>query len=191
MPTSAERGREVRQRLLAAAAELIAERGWAAVSTRLLAERAGVAPGLVHYHFASLPALLTEAAVGVLRATAAALGPLLDRADTPAEALTMLVGWLDGYTGSDPTSVLFMETYLAATRDPALHAAVAEVTAEFRAGFASWLATHGVPDPEATAAVLGAAVDGLVIHRALDPALTAEVLAPVLARLTPTTEAAG
>ncbi|MGH3673909.1 MAG: TetR/AcrR family transcriptional regulator, partial [Pseudonocardiaceae bacterium] len=39
--TAAERGREVRLRLLGSAAELIAERGWTGVSTRILAERAG------------------------------------------------------------------------------------------------------------------------------------------------------
>lgn len=38
------RGQEVRQRLLRAAIELIGERGWSAVSTRVLAERAGVTP---------------------------------------------------------------------------------------------------------------------------------------------------
>ncbi|MFD1052553.1 helix-turn-helix domain-containing protein, partial [Kibdelosporangium lantanae] len=37
-------GEEVRQRLLAAAVQLIPERGWSAVSTRVLAERAGVTP---------------------------------------------------------------------------------------------------------------------------------------------------
>lgn len=50
---AAARGREVPQRLLAAAAELIPERGWTAVSTRVLAERAGVTPSVVHYHFSS------------------------------------------------------------------------------------------------------------------------------------------
>jgi len=53
-PTSAERGQAVRRRLLDAAAELIPELGWSGVSTRVLAERAAVTPGMVHYHFASL-----------------------------------------------------------------------------------------------------------------------------------------
>ena len=57
---AAVRGQEVRQRLLAAAAELIPERGWSAVSTRILADRAGVTPSVVHYHFPSVQAVLTE-----------------------------------------------------------------------------------------------------------------------------------
>jgi AcrR family transcriptional regulator len=181
--TAADRGREVRRRLLTAAAELIAERGWTAVSTRVVAERAGVAGGLVHYHFASVQALLSEAAVGVMREATALLAPTLARARNPAEAVELLVSSLDVYTGSDPVSTLFSETYLAASRDPRLAQAVAEVIAEFRAPLARWLGDHGIAAPDATAAVLGAAIDGLVLQRALDPTLTAGAVTPVLARL--------
>jgi AcrR family transcriptional regulator len=181
--TTADRGREVRQRLLAAAVELIAERGWNAVSTRAVAERAGVTAGLVHYHFASVQALLRTAAVGAMHETATMLDPVLAQAHTPAEAVKLLVSALDSFTGDDPMSVLFVETYLAATRDPELREAVAEVITEFRARLAAWLGQHGVPDPEATAAVLGSAVDGLVMQRALDPALTAGMVTPVLNRM--------
>ncbi len=59
--TAVDRGRDVRLQLLSTAAELIGELGWNAVSTRILAERAGVTPGLVHYHFPSLQALLRDA----------------------------------------------------------------------------------------------------------------------------------
>lgn len=180
MVTAAERGHEVRRRLLAAAAELIAERGWAAVSTRLLAERAGVAGGLVHYHFTSLRALLSESALGVIR-------QLADQVDvagvaTPQEAIDRMLGGLDAYDGRDPVSLLFMETYLAATRDPELAASVAEVVADTRAKVARLLAAQGVDEPEATAATVLAAIDGVMVHRALDPGLTAAVVAPVLGR---------
>lgn len=181
--TMADRGREVRQRLLAAAVELIAERGWTAVSTRVVAERAGVTAGLVHYHFASVQTLLRTAAIGAMRETATMLDPVLAQARTPAEAVTLLVSALDAYTGDDSTSVLFVETYLAATRDPDLREGVAAVIAEFRARLATWLGQHGIPDPEATAAVLGSAIDGLVMQRALDPTLTAAMVTPVLTRM--------
>ena len=182
-PTAAERGVQVRRRLLDAAVALIVERGWTAVSTRIVAERAGVAPGLVHYHFSSVQALLSEAAVGAMREVGATLEPALAAASTPVEAMTGLASALDPYTGDDPMSVLFTEAYLAATRDDALRAAVTEVITDFRARLADWLGTHGVEAPEATAAVVGAAIDGLVLQRALDPTLTAATIAPVLTRL--------
>lgn len=181
--TAAARGREVRQRLVRAAAELIAERGWTGVSTRVLAERAGVASGLVHYHFASLQALLVEAAVGVMRDVVDGVGPLLARARTPEDAIDLMLGSLDRYTGRDPTSLLVIETYLAATRDEDLSKAVADVVVHFRRRLAEWLAERDVATPEETAAVLAAAIDGVLLHRALDPGLTAGMVAPVLRRI--------
>lgn len=181
--TAAARGREVRQRLVRAAAELIAERGWTGVSTRVLAERAGVASGLVHYHFASLQALLVEAAISVMRDVVDGVGPLLARARTPEDAIDLMLGSLDRYTGRDPTSLLVIETYLAATRDEDLSKAVADVVAHFRRRLTEWLAERDVASPEETAAVLAAAIDGVLLHRALDPGLTAGMVAPVLRRI--------
>ncbi|MDA3649720.1 TetR/AcrR family transcriptional regulator [Saccharopolyspora indica] len=185
-PKSADRGREVRQRLLEAAAELIAERGWSGVSTRMVAERAGVGAGLVHYHFASVQVLLSAAAVAAMRGVGESLGPLLERAATPAEALELLVASLDRYTGDDAVSVLFIETYLAATRDPRLRDEVAEVMAEFGTRLGGWLADHGVAEAGTTAAVVGSAIDGLLMQRALQPELTAATVLPVLTRLVET-----
>lgn len=183
MATNAERGREVRQRLMAAAMELVAERGWTAVSTRVLAERAGVVPGVVHYHFASVQALLREATVGAMHCLIDEFGDLLDQAATPEEVLDLILQGLERYTGQDPTSLLFIETYLAATRDEALHQAVRGVLEEFRGRLARKLAEHGVAAPGEAAAVLAAAIDGVLLHRALDPGLDAQAVAPVLRRI--------
>jgi AcrR family transcriptional regulator len=179
-PTSSERGREVRRRLLRAACELVPERGWAAVSTRIVAERAGVAPGLVHYHFASLQALLTEAAIGAMRETVDAAATLLERARTPDELVDLLVTEVDRYPGDDPASLLAVEAYLAATRDAPLQSELACVLEDFRDRIAGRLHEHGVADPDATAAVLAAAVDGVLLHRALAPQ---PAVAPVLRRI--------
>lgn len=181
--TSAERGREVRRRLVTAAAELIPEVGWSAVSTRMLAERAGVAGGLVHYHFASVQALLADAAIGVMRGAIEDLGPILDGASTAAQMVEAMLESLDHYSGDDPTSLLFAETFLAATRDEQLRASLGQIVEEFRGLLAERLAQAGVQAPEETAAVLAAAVDGLVLHRALRPGLTGSSVAPVLRRL--------
>lgn len=184
MPSpAAARGREVRQRLLAAAVELIPERGWSAVSTRNLAERAGVNPSVVHYHFPSLSALLNEAAVGVLRRVLGEVDTVLESADTPAEAVEAIVSAAQRYTGDDPTSLLAIEAYLAAARGEPLRDEVGGMVAEFRRRFGHWLGEHGVSEPERTAGVVLATVDGLLLHRGLGAGMDTEPTAAVLRRL--------
>ncbi|MGH3925584.1 MAG: TetR/AcrR family transcriptional regulator, partial [Pseudonocardiaceae bacterium] len=170
--TAADRGREVRRRLLTAATELIPELGWNGVSTRVLAERAGVTPGLVHYHFPSLAALLREAALGMMREVVAATTPGLATAATVDSGLELMLAALDAYTGTDPMSLLFIETYLAATRDETLRTELAGLLEQFRGALANWLAEHGQDNSQQAAAVLAAALDGVLLHRALNPELT-------------------
>lgn len=180
---AAERGREVRARLVAAATELIPELGWSAVSTRVLAERAGVAPGLVHYHFDSLQALLREASIGQIRELLQGMEPLLEQARGLDEGVALLLGSLDGYTGRDRMSLLVTETYLAAGRDEALRAALSVLVTDFRVRLADWLRTHLVVDPEPVASLVAAAIDGVMLHRSLNPELTSSAVGPVLQRL--------
>ncbi|WP_414940010.1 TetR/AcrR family transcriptional regulator [Amycolatopsis sp. cmx-11-51] len=180
---AAERGQAVRRRLLEAAVELVPERGWSAVSTRILAERAGVTPSVVHYHFLSLRALLIEGVLGAMREVAGAFEPLLETIDTPAAAVDALLASVGEYTGVDPMSLLFAEAYLTATRDEALRQGIQEILTGLRTRFGGWLAERGVADADGTAAVLFAAVDGLLLHRALEPEADRDVTVAVLRRL--------
>ncbi|WP_431980104.1 TetR/AcrR family transcriptional regulator [Streptomyces qinglanensis] len=186
-PTAADRGREVRQRLLRAAAELIAERGWSAVSTRGVAERAEVGQGLVHYHFASLDALLQQAALGTVEEFVREFTALMESAVSTEGALDSALGSLDGFSGTDPISLLFTETYLAAARDEELMRALARLLTRARDGLAGRLRDSGVPQPQETAAVLLAVIDGLMLHRPASPSLTSAAVGPVLRRLLTTT----
>src|SRR6185312_17306042 len=54
-----------REKLMTAAAELIAELGWGRVTTRAVATRAQLPHGAVSYHFRGKQELLTEAALHV------------------------------------------------------------------------------------------------------------------------------
>src|SRR5262245_36084658 len=56
------RARETRERIVAAALEAFAERGFDGARTRDIAARAGVNQGLITYHFASKDALWKAAA---------------------------------------------------------------------------------------------------------------------------------
>ncbi|GAA3742840.1 AcrR family transcriptional regulator [Spinactinospora alkalitolerans] len=179
-PTPAERGREVREKLLAAARALIGELGWNAVSTRILAQRAGVRPGLVHYHFESLPALLRRAALDAMRRTLDDTAAVLAGAATPADGVDAMLSFLDHYTGRDPESLLFSEAYLVATRDEELRARMSELIADFHGDLAERLARAGHHAPEDAATLLMAVLDGFVLHKGLDPGLSAARIAPLV-----------
>lgn len=95
--SSLPRGQAVRARLLTAAAELISEIGWTAVSTRVLAERAGVGPGLVHYHFDSLQALLRQAVMTQMHQVLGEATAQLANAEDIAAAMQAMTAGLDEY----------------------------------------------------------------------------------------------
>lgn len=164
---AAARGHEVRQRLLAAAAELIPELGWSAVSTRILADRAGVTPSVVHYHFTSLQLVLQEAALAAMAGVVAEMDAAIDSADSPGALLDSALATAQPFTGSDPMTLLFVEAYLAGTRDATFGERIAQLLADSRTRFARRLADHGAPDPDGTAAVVFAALDGMALHRGL------------------------
>lgn len=187
--TNIERGRFVRVRLLAAARELIGELGWSAVSTRVLAERAGVRPGLVHYHFESLQALLCHAALEQMRQMLDGTTAILTQATTsPTDGIEAMLFDLDQHNGSDPASLLFIETYLAATRDRELRQKMSALVADFRDSLTHALTRSGHPSPQGAASAVMAVFDGFVLHKGLDSDLSAARIAPLLRRITATEE---
>ncbi|WP_433680344.1 TetR/AcrR family transcriptional regulator [Nocardia sp. CA-119907] len=181
MVTAAEQGRETRARLMAAAIELVAEYGWGAVSTRMVAERAGVRPGVVHYHFHSVTDLLIDAAVSTARREYESVMAGVLALPGP-EAMRGMLAAIASYTAADPVTVAMTEMMLAATRHERLRIELGRLVAEARAAMADWFRTNGaVTDPEATAAVVAAVLDGLILHRLIDPSLGAvDVTGPLL-----------
>ncbi|MEV6794451.1 TetR/AcrR family transcriptional regulator [Streptomyces sp. NPDC051320] len=184
--TNAERGQAVRAQLLTAARELIGEIGWNAVSTRILAERAGVRSGLVHYHFESLQALLRQAALEAMRGMLEGTAAFLTVSANPADGIEAMLSELDEYTGDDPVSLLFIEAYLAATRDPILHEQMQALVNEFRNAVAAALSDAGHRAPEAAAVIVMAVFDGFLLHKGLNPELSADRIAPELRKITDT-----
>jgi TetR/AcrR family transcriptional regulator, regulator of biofilm formation and stress response len=187
-PPMAERGLSTRRRLLQATAELIPELGWGAVTTRKVAARAGVRPGVVHYHFSAVSELLAEAAMQFCRdALAAPMATLHAAPDVPT-GLDALLAAVHAIGADDDTALLMTESALAATRDEHLRTQMRAVLAGFRAEVATWLRRHGNDtDADATAAVVTATLDGLLLHRAIDPALPVDAVGGPLRRLAGTT----
>lgn len=180
---STERGRAVRSQLLEAAADLIAEIGWSSVTTRRLADHAGIRAGLVHYHFDSLQALLRQAAMSRIALLLDESSAQLEEKPGVEDRTEALLSLVDLFNGSDPTSLLMIETYLAATRDRLMKEQLVEAMARFRRTLTSALAHTGNRSPEATALVVLSALDGLVLQKGLDPDLATDEALDLLRRL--------
>lgn len=166
-PTSTEQGRTSRAKLLNAAVELISEVGWNAVTTRLTASRAGVRPGLVHYHFDSLDSLVRTAVTSVVHDALDDPLRAMTAVEDPAEGVLAALDSMESLRGGDPAPVLMAEAYLAATRDPELHSTVYRALSETRDAVTAWLGRLGTPQPEAAAELVCALLDGFVMHRAM------------------------
>ena len=154
-----------------AALALFANHGYAPTTVRMIAERAGVATGLLYSHFEGKEALLRalfERSMGDVHASFA-LADAADAAD-PRDRLAALVRgsvqilranldfWRVGYAARMQPSVL-------AALGPALDAWTATILATLR----GYLAELGVRDPDIEARGLFAQIDGMCQHFATDP----------------------
>jgi AcrR family transcriptional regulator len=179
-PGTRRRSPATRQRLLRAAAQLIAEVGWGRVTTRGVAERAGLPHGAVSYHFHGKQELLTEAAL----ATVEAMFPLADlKAVTElADLIPMFqaaVGAPSAPQTADPVrSGVMAEAMRECGRDPRLRTRITELLRANREKVADLVraehARGGVDrdlDPVDVATLLIATGDGLLLHTLIDPRL--------------------
>ncbi|MFI2427495.1 TetR/AcrR family transcriptional regulator [Streptomyces sp. NPDC018955] len=169
-----------RERILAAALDLIAEEGVAGVSHRKIAARAQVPLGSMTYHFTGIDDLLLEAFTGYADQVVTLFEHHLTGAGTPdeaREAVTDLIHTLS--EGARRDLVLTQELYtLAARHEP------------YRALCARWMRRSRTllerHFDAATARRLDALIEGLTLHRALDDApsdraLTREAVARITA----------
>lgn len=165
-----------RQRLLAAAAELIAETGWGRVTTRAVAARAGLPHGAVSYHFRGKQDLLTEAALATIEQAfpIAELQPVT----TLADLMTVASARLDRDAANPVIPAVTMEAMRESARDPALRERIAALERQYRQLLAELISTEqqrgtipaGLP-PAALAVLLAAAADGLLLNVLADPEL--------------------
>jgi AcrR family transcriptional regulator len=176
-----------RPQILAAAAEVIAERGVAATRIADVAERSGVSPPAVLYWFDSKEKLLAEALTADDDRFYEELGERLDEAATPAERMVALIETAAG----DGDFALWMELWTWALRDAELRAARERFDSRWRATIEAVIA-EGVAtgefgtrvgatvDPSQMALAIAALIDGLTVQAALgDPEVS-------VARLTET-----
>ncbi|MBS1843061.1 MAG: TetR family transcriptional regulator C-terminal domain-containing protein [Actinobacteria bacterium] len=175
-----------RPQILAAAAEVIAERGVAGTRIADVAERCGVSPPTLLYWFDSKEQLLAEALIADDDRFYEELEQRLGGAATAAGRMVALI---DTATESADDFALWMELWTWALRDAGLRAARERFDARWRAAIEAIVA-DGVAagefdntDPPRTALAIAALIDGLSAQAALgDPEVSnARVRETVLA----------
>ena len=175
-----------RPQILAAAAEVIAERGVAATRIADVAERSGVSPPAVLYWFDSKEQLLAEALTADDDRFYEELSGRLAEAETPAERMVVLIET----AAADNDFALWMELWTWALRDADLRAARERFDSRWRATIEAVVA-DGVAtgefgatvDPSQAALAIAALIDGLTVQAALgDPEVSvARIAETVLA----------
>jgi AcrR family transcriptional regulator len=166
---------DVKEALLQAAAELIAEVGWGRVSSRMVAERAGVNNALVHYHFASMEDLLRRAATRVMEQSFAAPTREVWRGGDVVAGMRRALRWLDRLDVDAVDTMVLIEGLVQTRRDADLQRHAAETLGALRTELARSIADgdHHVAAAgrDGVATVLLALLDGLLLHRIIDPTL--------------------
>lgn len=169
-------GDSTRNRILGAAAALVAERGWGSVRTRAVAERAGVNQALVHYHFGTMEQLLREAVLMRIEPELRALADeLLDDGPFP-DGLRRTLDLLDRFEPSSEPGILLAEALLRATRDARVAEAMGGELRSWRTLIEPRIETaqrRGIVrddvDAGSLALIIAAVLDGLLIQRIADP----------------------
>lgn len=179
------RGQRRRQELLEAAAGLIAEQGFAAVSHRSVAQRAALPLAATTYYFSSLDELVEQAFrlladqwLDQARGVLSRLPARLDGPEEVGEAVVLVAAGLtdvagDGEAADGQVLLAVYERYLEAGRHPQLRPLVAAYNAQVDQLIQEVLTRGGVREGADVPALTLAQVDGAVL-RAL-----AEGAAPV------------
>jgi AcrR family transcriptional regulator len=175
MPRTAIQNQEVRAntraKLLNAALELFAMRGYAGTSVDAIADVAGVSAGLLYHHFDGKAAVLNaifEQSLADVQATFAA-------ADREANAADRLPALLRSAAAIVPRHRNFWTVWygLRMQRDvmKSLGPSVAQFSAAIVRTLERYLDDIGWPDAPIEARLLFAQIDGLFQHYVLDPSM--------------------
>jgi len=114
-----------RRQIVDALLAVMAERGYDGASVQAIAQRAGLTPGLIHYHFASKQEILLEAVRELTRVAARRFDVLARRAKTPRERLRAFIdSRLATGRGASPAAVAgWVVVGAEAVRQPEVKAA--------------------------------------------------------------------
>lgn len=192
--------------------DLLLERGWSSLTARGVAERAGTAPSLVGYHFGSQWRLKSQVVDVVLEEAfspfldevvrypswqlglAAVLRGHDDDPDGPTshdgdEAHDLVLDDFDDLVGYAQATVnrrrVLADLVAAPLQDAVIRDQLRAALGDVRERLVPWLQDTGVPEQHvrATATLVVAVLDGLLLHQVVDDRLRVADVADVLRRI--------
>jgi AcrR family transcriptional regulator len=175
--SQAERRRETREQLLAAAARVFAERGFHATSLDAVAEEAGFTRGAVYYNFADKEELFLALLDERCAERSQDLRELFPAGAAADVAATSRLGQVaaahahDAMTGDPEWRALYLEFLAHAARDTAFRGRLAKRTSEMRGALEEVVAERSRPFADALGMApeqLAVVIDALGIGLAAD-----------------------
>jgi TetR/AcrR family transcriptional regulator, regulator of biofilm formation and stress response len=158
----------MRERILRATMQLIADGGVAAVTNRRVAAAAGVSPGSLTYHFTSQAELLRESLLLYVQEETVRREDIareLARACPSVEQVAQAVEQLAASSADIPQQIAELELHLQAARDAELRDASRRCFQAHDKIAAAALGALGVAESERHAAKVVALMTGLAIRR--------------------------
>jgi AcrR family transcriptional regulator len=173
LPRSASTNQELREksreRILAAALEVFAEKGYEAASISDVTQRAEVSRGLVTYYFASKQLLAAE----LLDRWLDGIGAILHLQGSADEKLT---GIIDGTLMAAATTLPVQRLAISLMMQPSTHQVFAQVeadkairVAQIEDAIRSIFADRGAADPAVEEMLLRATLEGVTVKLAIYP----------------------
>ncbi|MGH3904487.1 MAG: TetR/AcrR family transcriptional regulator [Pseudonocardiaceae bacterium] len=173
--------------ILDGALHVLAEQGMRGLTHRAVDAATGIPPGSTSYYFRTRSALVAGCVARLVELDLALDVPAMPGADVDALADGITEICIQMATTQRHRTLARYELSLAATRDPELRAALVSGGDTIRSLLAETLAAFGAVEPDAAAAEVAAALDGMMFTALVrgphDPAELAAWLRPALHRV--------
>jgi AcrR family transcriptional regulator len=191
----ADEQQKTRERIIAAAWKVLAEKGYEAATLREISREAQAAPGLIHYYFGGKDQLLVE----VLQASGQRFNQTIKQLIQhmpAAQSLEMVLTQLHERIVQEPEVYrLRYESFSLGLHNPLIEPKVRERLAQRREEIGSVMAkvlenrerTEGMKspsiDPTQLAALMLSVFDGLALQKIMDPAFDLDASYELFARM--------
>ncbi len=166
-----------RAKILSAATELFAQRGYAGTGVDRLAARSGIAKTAIYYHFGNKEGLLAAVVERAADIWIENISQSADSADSPEVALDRALAGMQTMAEEKPwiLKLLLLLTLEVAEEKPAVRKAMARVFLRARASIVAGLNRamgRQVPDSDTIGNVILGLLQAVVVGRELDPAMS-------------------